>query len=453
MKKETKLGLFVLIGIIAFAASVLTIKNIRLERGYRLNIYFNEVAGLLEKAWVRVAGVKVGSVEKILLEGKRAKVIIWLKEDVKIHSDAEAKIVSTGLLGVKYLELTQGSDGAPLLKDGDSIVGIDPVSIDKMLADGLGGLQNLSDALGSLTGRGKLGENLNALVKNLREVSEKLNRQLTDEKLSEFVEDITKFSKEMKKFSSDLSGISEEEKTDIKVTIQKLRSITEKLDKVLTDIESGQTTLGKLFSDKEMGEDLKKTVTSLKDASNEAKKTLARFTLFKTYWDYELRYNHKYEEFKNDIGLQIRPKPEKYYFVGISNASEEDAKSGEKKNTFDLNIGHDLKLSNQTFGTVYAGLLRSTGGLGFSIKPMWKRNPWNRLEVYAEAYDFARVTEKNEKKPKINTGAKIKPVKWLRLSGAVEDVTEKSEFHSSVNLVLEDEDISYLLALIGLARP
>ncbi|MFN3967120.1 MAG: MlaD family protein [Endomicrobiia bacterium] len=191
MKKETKLGLFVMLGIIAFIISVMTIKSIRLEKGYRLNVYFNEVAGLLEKAWVRVSGVKVGRVEKILLEGKKAKVIIWVKDDVKIHKDAEAKIVSTGLLGVKYLELTLGSDSQPLLKDGDSVVGIDPVSIDKILADGLGGLQNLSEALETFTGKGKLAENLNESLRNIREVTHKLNKNLTDEKISNFIDDIT----------------------------------------------------------------------------------------------------------------------------------------------------------------------------------------------------------------------------------------------------------------------
>ncbi len=453
MKKEIKLGIFVFLGIIAFMISVMTIKSIRFENGYRLNIYFNEVAGLLEKAWVRVAGVKVGSVEKILLEGKKAKVIVWIKDEVKIHKDAEAKIVSTGLLGVKYLELTLGSDEQPLLKDGDSIVGIDPVSIDKMLSDGLSGLQNLSEALETFTGKGKLAENLNESLRNIREVTHKLNKNLTDEELSDFIDNITDTAKELKKISSILAEVTDEEKIDLKVTLKNLKSISEKLDKVLSDIESGQTTIGKLFSDKEMGEDLKKTVSSLRDASNEAKKTLARFTLFKTYWDYESRYNHEYEEFKSDIGLQIRPKPEKYYFVGVSNASDVDAKSGEKKNTFDLNIGHDIKLKGETFGTVYAGLLRSTGGFGLSVRPFWKWNPWSNFEVYTEAYDFTRTTTKNQKKPKINTGAKIKPVKWLRLSGGIEDITEQSNFHSSVNLVLEDEDIAYLLALIGLARP
>ncbi|MFH0807115.1 MAG: hypothetical protein V2A57_01710, partial [Elusimicrobiota bacterium] len=76
--------------------------------------------------------------------------------------------------------------------------------------------------------------------------------------------------------------------------------------------------------------------------------------------------------------------------------------------------------------------------------------PWNRLDVFIESYDFARVTASGVKKPRINAGAKVKPAKWLALGSAIEDINEKSDVHTSVNLVLEDEDLSYLLGLIGL---
>ncbi|MDI6641160.1 MAG: MlaD family protein [Elusimicrobiota bacterium] len=453
MTKEAKLGLFVLLGTIAFAVSVLSIKGVRVEPGYRLHIYFNEVAGLLDQSWVRLSGVKVGKVKKIDLEGGRAKVTVWLKSKVKVHKDTEAKIVSTGLLGVKYLELTLGSDTEPLLKNGDTIVGIDPVSIDKMLSEGLSSLNELSKALQGLVGEGKFGENLNALVKNAREIVERFNRELTEQKLSKVVDDIEKFAENAKKLTGDISEITGAEKTDIKVALKNLRESSEKLNKLLDDIKTAETTVGKLFSDKEMGEDLKKTVLSLKDASSEAKKTLARFTLFKTYWDYELRHDHKFEEFKSDIGLQIRPKPDKFYYLGVSNAQTADIVSQEKKNTFDLLVGRDFNIAQKNFGSIYAGLIRSSGGLGLSVRPFWKWNLANKLEIYTDFYDFARSTTKGETKVRINTGARISPVKWVKVTAGIEDVAEESSFHTSANLVLEDEDLAYLLALVGLARP
>ncbi|MBU0952720.1 MAG: MCE family protein [Elusimicrobia bacterium] len=450
MRKETQLGLFILLGIIAIAVTIMTIQSVTLAKGYRLNITFNDVSNLMDKAWVRISGVKAGKVESITLYDKKVKVTVWIKDNVKIHNDAAASIQSTGILGVKYIELTLGSDDAPLFKNGDFIEGKDLMSLDKMLSDGLGGVGKLTKSLGEIVSDGSLGKNLNELLKNAKEISEKLNRQLDEKKLANIVDNLEEFSRQAKKLSQDLAEITGDEKTDIKLIVKNVKSSTEKLDNILTKVTNGETTIGRLLADEQMGNDLKSTVESLKVASNEAKKTISRFTLFRSYWDYELRYSAIDKEYKSDIGIQIRPNPDKYYFLGVSNAGDPAAISGEKVNTLDLNIGKDLKLGDQKFATVYAGILRSSGGLGLSIKPMWMWNPWNRLDVFIESYDFARVTASGVKKPRINAGAKVKPAKWLALGSAIEDINEKSDVHTSVNLVLEDEDLSYLLGLIGL---
>ncbi|OGS20411.1 MAG: hypothetical protein A2252_10255 [Elusimicrobia bacterium RIFOXYA2_FULL_39_19] len=453
MRKETQLGLFILLGIIAIAITILTIQNINLESGYRLNVTFNDVSNLMEKAWVRISGVKVGKIESITLYDKKVKVTIWIKSGVKIHKDAQASVQSTGILGVKYIEMTLGSEDAPLFNNGDFIEGKDPVSIDKMLSEGLSGVGNLTKSLGDIAGNGDLAKNLNELLRNAREISEKLNRQLDENKLENIVNNIEEFSEKAKKLTSDLAEITGEEKMDIKLTLKNLKSSSDKLDKILTQITNGETTIGRLLSDKEMGDDLKKTVESLRDASQEAKKTISRFTLFRTYWDYELRYDTVNEEFKSDLGIQIRPVPDKYYYIGASNIGDTGVVSSEKRNTLDLNIGKDFKVSDKQFGTVYAGMLRSTGGLGISVKPMWKWDPWSKVDIYVESYDFTRTTVENKKKPKINTGAKIKPYRWLSVGSSVEDVLVENDVHGSVNIVLEDADLAYLLGLVGLARP
>jgi phospholipid/cholesterol/gamma-HCH transport system substrate-binding protein len=300
---------------------------------------------------------------------------------------------------------------------------------------------------------GALGENLNELLTNANEISKKINTNLSDDKIKKFINDMSAAADSIKKISADIAEVTSEEKTDLKMTIKNLKSATEKLDKILADITAGDTTIGKLLSDKEMGDDLKKTVSTLRDASTEAKKTLSRFTLFKTYWDYELRYGQLRSEYKSDVGLQIRPKPDKFYYLGIANAGTGVQPAGEKQNTFNLKIGRDIKLNEREVGTVYAGVLRSAGGFGFGVRPFYRWNPWNRLEVYGEAYDFSRVTPSNEGKPRIIAGVRVAPARWFRLGGSVEDAAVEKDFHVNANVVLEDEDLAYLLALIGLARP
>ncbi len=62
MKKEFVVGLFLFIGFIILGVIIFVIKDIKLQKGYRLNLYFDDIGNLAERAWVRMRGVKIGKV-------------------------------------------------------------------------------------------------------------------------------------------------------------------------------------------------------------------------------------------------------------------------------------------------------------------------------------------------------------------------------------------------------
>ena len=77
MKKKNSeiwVGIFVIIGILLLALLTLKVEKFQIgkERGYLVNILFDSAAGLDRSAEVRVAGVHVGNVEKVMLEKGRA---------------------------------------------------------------------------------------------------------------------------------------------------------------------------------------------------------------------------------------------------------------------------------------------------------------------------------------------------------------------------------------------
>jgi len=433
MRKEIQLGLFVFFGLIALAVSILLIKNIHVGGGYRIHVIFDDVQGLLEKAWVRVSGVKVGRVEMIsLFEGKKARVTIWIERNVELHKDTQAKVLSSGLLGVKYLELTLGSPDQPLLKNGDTIIGEKPTSIEQVLS--------------KLTEE-KFGESILEIVNNVKQATNRINKIVGDEKIKNFIDKLNETASNLEKISRDVAEVTGPGKQDVKVTLSNLKSITERLDRILAEIESGQSPISKLLKDKKMGEDLSQTVSALKDTSNEAKKTIARFNLFKTYWNYDLRTDTKINKSKSDLGIEIRPKEEKFYYLGVTNITTESEENPfEPENTFDLQIGRD-------FGpyTLFAGLIRSTGGLGIRLRPFWKWNPWSKFELSARAYDFTRKTP--VKKPRVDVGAKVKIAKYVNIGMSMEDIAVDGHLNSSVNVVIDDEDLAYLLGLVTLTKP
>ncbi|PIU83558.1 MAG: hypothetical protein COS68_03390, partial [Elusimicrobia bacterium CG06_land_8_20_14_3_00_38_11] len=133
MKQETKVGIVIILGTLVLATAIMVLSGVRIfEKGYKINILFNDIQGLLKQAKVQVAGVNIGYVKDITLEGGKAKVMVWLDRDVKIYKDAGVYIFSSGIIGVKFIQLTSGNAASELLKDGDTITGVDPISIDKM---------------------------------------------------------------------------------------------------------------------------------------------------------------------------------------------------------------------------------------------------------------------------------------------------------------------------------
>jgi len=129
-------GVFVLIGLGALAWLSLSVGGLSLRRGEGLVLYanFTQIAGLTPRAPVVIAGVKVGDVESITLsEEFAARVRMVVEEGLALPVDTSASIVTSGLLGDRYIELQPGGD-PELLRSGDDIGFTEPaVQLERLL--------------------------------------------------------------------------------------------------------------------------------------------------------------------------------------------------------------------------------------------------------------------------------------------------------------------------------
>jgi phospholipid/cholesterol/gamma-HCH transport system substrate-binding protein len=444
MSQETKLGLFVLVGLAALVVSIILLGDFQFQSRYTINVLFNDIAGLPDKAKVKIAGVEVGAVKGISLDQNRAKVKIWIKKDVKIYADAQANIVSTGIIGSKYLELTVGNPGLPPLKDGDTIIGNEPVSLNKVVENVMSKIDEIVKVFQGPEGAA-IGKNLAATITNLRDVTDALRVALADQEGQ-----LVNIVRNLDSFTGDLAEISRENKAELKVALASISRMSARLDRILARIDNGEGTIGKLVSDKEMGEDLKTTVVDLKESTRQAKQVLRRLNLIETHWDYTLRYDTKYEVARHDFGLRVIPRPGKFYYLGGSNLGSTDDESAaadiEEANTINFLLGKQFGPTQ-----LYGGVIRSKGGLGMTVKPFWKWSPLNRLEMTAEAYDFGR--KRPTAKAKVNVGARARVTEWGYVGVQAEDVYYATAVNAYVNLNFRDDDIAYILGLVGLAKP
>jgi len=73
---------------------------------------FNDVYGLREGDDVRMAGVRVGRVEKIGLEGKLAKVSFVVQDEQPLFGNTVASVTYQNIVGQRYLGLSLGAEGS-----------------------------------------------------------------------------------------------------------------------------------------------------------------------------------------------------------------------------------------------------------------------------------------------------------------------------------------------------
>lgn len=122
---ETLVGLFVLLGLLGLvflAVQAANLASFGNGKGYVVQARFDNIGGLKPRAPVRSAGVTVGRVTSITLDGRtyQGVVTMEIEPDYRFPRDTSAKILTAGLLGDQYIGLEPGGDEKNLAA-GDTI--------------------------------------------------------------------------------------------------------------------------------------------------------------------------------------------------------------------------------------------------------------------------------------------------------------------------------------------
>ncbi len=124
-KFDLAVGAFVALGIIALIFLALKVGNLTgfdSGTGYVLEARFDNIGGLKVRAPVKSAGVVVGRVESIGLDGETYEAVARLRisSSFRFSKDTIAVILTSGLLGEQYIGLEVG--GVPdYLSNGERI--------------------------------------------------------------------------------------------------------------------------------------------------------------------------------------------------------------------------------------------------------------------------------------------------------------------------------------------
>ncbi|MET9274041.1 MCE family protein [Kribbella sp. NPDC003557] len=112
-----RLGIFVVVTTIATALLAVTIGNISFNPTTKYRAVFTDAVGLNQGDDIRIAGVKVGQVDKIqLYQDKLAMVTFSVDSDQVIDTSTHATLRYRNLVGNRYVALTDGVGGGDRLK-------------------------------------------------------------------------------------------------------------------------------------------------------------------------------------------------------------------------------------------------------------------------------------------------------------------------------------------------
>jgi phospholipid/cholesterol/gamma-HCH transport system substrate-binding protein len=482
MTQALKVGIFATVCLIILAVLVWKIEDINpfKQKGQKLDAVFDSVAGLDDKATIRIAGVRVGHVDGVSLAGRKARVSLVLEKPIDLTEGTHARIASLGLLGEKYVELVPGPSGAPRLPPGAVLPGITPPSFDDAMAQLSEIGASVQKVTGSLAG-GDLGGSINGLVGDLRATSEQIRLMVMENRMAlrstignadaasaTLARELPRLADQMNRTLSSIETILAENRTNVSGSTANIREVTDKLqtsvdnlNKISGKIASGEGTVGKLVNSEEAYDSVVSTLDSIKSGVNSLSGTIGAINRFKIDLDmqaYDLPdQDGSLSAFRVDIdpqdgrrlyraGVVSTPfgkRKEKDQTVtvtrpdGTVETTTTNTLSQEKAYQADALFGykgpHDLRL--------FAGLIESSGGAEVEY-PLLN----NKLLVQFQAFDFNRP---NDLQPHLRLAGRWQFHPNLYLIGGYDDPLENHSFFLGGGIRWNDDNIKYLLGSVS----
>lgn len=264
---ETRLGIFVALSVIAAVLILETVGGVeRFRRGFRLNVLFKNVQELKVGDRVKMAGVEVGRVEKIGLDGESDKVRVSLKlhRNATVRTDSQATVKFVGLMGQNYVAVDFGKPGSPRAEEGTYLKAEEQPDFSDMMKkidDVASGVQNLTKSftgdkidnlLGPFTDFLKANQApLTATIANIHSISSQISQGKGT--VGRLIYDDTLYN-------SALSSVTnlQDAASEIKLTIADARQI-------IAQANSGQGTIGKLLKDESLYRETTASMTNLRE--------------------------------------------------------------------------------------------------------------------------------------------------------------------------------------------
>lgn len=452
--------------------------------GYRVYTLMDNAQGLITKSRVTIAGISVGRIDGIRLEGTQARIDIQIDEGVALFDDATIQRTSASLLGEYLLAITPGTTGRRQLVDGDRIgTVVETASMGEILND-VGAIASSVRAVAQQMersfGSDEAGRQMTEALRNLSQALETVNEiiQTNQEVVNHTLENIERITNdarpELREILANISAITEEIRGvvdrnradidrgvgEVDDTVASIHRASDQLENVLADLgeitertAAGEGTVGRLTSDDHLIDEVEASVDGLSDF-------IGGITRLRTIMELRSEYNFLSNSFKNYFTFRILPREGRFFYIQLVDdprgrmdmqtvqvrrspvaPGEPEFYEEQRITTSDSLLVSVMLAQRVYFATFRFGILESSGGLGLDLNFFD-----DALEVSAEIFQFA-----DSQFPRLRFRVAYEILPTLFILGGADDVLNERtvDFFLGAMLRFDDQDLTSLLPIFG----
>ncbi len=480
LTNEFLVGLLALVAI-GFAVAGVLLSNDRPEGVagvYRLVAVFPSADGVYATTPIRIAGVPVGAVGEVVLDGSEARLKLEIQGNVQLPSDSVVALGSEGMLGDKFLRITPGKAGT-LLQEGDTI-GLDVAD------DDLAGLQKkaglIADDIKAITGSVRTltsdqstQDQLKRTLANVEQLSEVLSSMATANR-----GELDAVARNLREMSESLKAVVGTKGNGVDAEMMRIQSATESLDRsaariesILGKIDDGEGTIGGLINDGTTLKTVNETLAEVQETVTDVHGLLGQVSRLQTevYYrgDFYMGTEPQSGDFdgnpvagstRNVLGARIMPREDYWYvfeFVShpIGSISFEDHSIPELGTSYREYVvlpeyRYTFQIAKRFHDVVFRfGLKESSGGIG--VDGMLFRD---RVILSADVYDFTYGSwPVMDGTPQVQLTARSYPLPYLYLEGGFDNVALGARYGFVTGFAgggfrFTDNDLKFILSAL-----
>ena len=470
---KLKTGIFTVAGIAFLGALTVYINN--KPFWWRpcdpVQVTVEDATGLKMKSPVKSLGLDIGYISDIGLVATGVNLRVCVTAPVSMLPDTKAYVRSEGFLGDRFLELKpvkyigshtmdEPADSAPAKGASGSESSHSSV-LRRALLDWVGLPEASAAEARTDSGNAKnipVGEkstDMQALMGEMKALTTSLKESINPEEIRSTIRQLNRTLEDASKAFSPQGGLTQTAQR----SLVKLEDAIDQMRDQMTRINQGQGSVGMLLNDPAYAEELKKAIKSLN-------KLLGRASEMKLVMNLSIQELTAYDAARASIQLQIYPKPDRYYLIGVDmdprgtfSQNVTTAEIAGTTNTVQTTVqqkgGFNFtvmlgKILKERFD-VAVGLMRGDGAASLTLN----LGPKEDLEMFQLKSDLYF-------RPKTINGtwtaqadariyALFQPVSIFYATGGVEGFRRVDGRFSSffgAGMRFEDEDIKLLLSLL-----